>query len=243
MRAKDEESVRLNEEEEAKILAAKKNPKLSPLTLNLLNIFPPQYLPPERGGGGEDIGREEEVCILTFTITLPLHRHRHRSPLTTYLSPSPSPLTRLADAEASRASSPASAGAGAPRPKKTLKELEEANAYATEGSNPGLAYPRIELPQTSRPATTHACEPYLGQAGLQHAAADRLAVRGGDRHAVTRSGAMTRWRGGGFVWKLSIIVREVSRACLPPGVLADARRAATFEPAAAAGWVTCHRGA
>ena len=106
-------------------------------------------------------------------------------------------MTRLADAEASRASSPASAGAGAPRPKKTLKELEEANAYATEGSNPGLANPRIELPQTSRPATTHAFEPYLGQAGLQRAAADRLAVRGGDRHAVTRSGAMTRWRGGG----------------------------------------------
>ena len=35
---------------------------------------------------------------------------------------------KLAEAEASRASSPASAGAGAPPRKKTLKELEEANA-------------------------------------------------------------------------------------------------------------------
>ena len=45
-------------------------------------------------------------------------------------------MTRLADAEANRASSPASAGAGAPRPKKTLKELEEANARAFSSPPP-----------------------------------------------------------------------------------------------------------
>ena len=45
---------------------------------------------------------------------------------------------KLADAEASRASSPASAGAGAGAPprKKTLKELEEANARAFSAPPP-----------------------------------------------------------------------------------------------------------